>query len=150
MGSPVRAALLTLVGSALALALVSGIGACTTSAAVTVTDAWVRATPPGAASSAGYAVISNLSANDDTLVGITTPSAAAVMLHDTSTDASGMTAMTSMSRLPLKAGSSVALVPGGRHLMLDGLRGGLTAGSIVELDLIFEHAGTVVVRAVVR
>jgi len=55
-----------------------------------------------------------------------------------------------VSRLDVPAGGSVQLKPGSYHLMLMGLTGDLVAGKTIPLELVFEHAGKIVVMAAVR
>ena len=98
--------------------------------------------------SAAYLTIT--SAGADALVSVTSPAAAMVQMHQTSTDASGVTSMGPVLRCEIPAGQPVALKPGGQHLMLMGLTRDLTAGGTLELDLVFEHAGKVVVMADIR
>ena len=140
----------------LAAALAVVLGACSSSAstapsatAPTVTGAWARAAIQGG-TSAAYMTISNPGQTGDTLLGASSPAAASVELHQTMTDASGMTGMSPVERLEVPAGGSVSLAPGGYHLMLMGLSTALEAGSTVEIELAFEHAGKVVVQAEVR
>jgi hypothetical protein len=100
--------------------------------------------------SAAYFTITAPSGSADTLVSATSPAAGMVMLHESATDDSGMTAMDEMTRVDVPAGGSVAFAPGGRHLMLTDLTGPLVPGTTIELDLVFEHAGMVVVQAEIR
>jgi periplasmic copper chaperone A len=124
-----------------------GSGATTT--VPSITDAWVR---PASASaeSAAYLTITNPSGTDDTLVSASSPAATTVGLHETATDGSGMTGMHAIGHCAIPARASVQLTPGSTHLMLMGLRQDLVAGSSIQLDLVFEHAGTVVVKAQIR
>ena len=55
-----------------------------------------------------------------------------------------------MAQLDVAAGATVSLQLEGMHLMLTGLTGPLRVGDHVELDVTFQHAGTVVVEAEVR
>ena len=57
---------------------------------------------------------------------------------------------TRRSLVDLPAGESVEFKPGSYHVMLMGLSNDLTVGGTIELDLVFEHAGTVVVKAEIR
>jgi periplasmic copper chaperone A len=120
-----------------------------TAAGPSITDAWVR---PAVATgeSAAYLTITNPSGIDDTLMSATSPAAATVGLHETSTDGTGMTGMHAIVHCAIPARASVRLTPGSMHIMLMGLRQDLVAGSSIELDLVFEHAGAVVVRADIR
>jgi hypothetical protein len=133
---------LLLLGAAIALAACSN-------GAPAVRDAWVR---PAAVDgvSAAYFTVTAPSGPGDALVSATSPAAGMVMLHETATDDTGMTGMDEMARVDIPAGASVAFAPGGRHLMLTDLTGPLVPGAIIELDLVFEHAGVVVVKAEVR
>jgi periplasmic copper chaperone A len=114
-----------------------------------VTGAWVRAAPAGA-QSAAYFTIGNGTGADDTLVGVSTTAAQSAGLHQTTTDSTGMTGMQMTESIKVPAGGSVALQPGGYHVMLTGLASALKAGASVELMLTFERAGVVRVTAEVR
>jgi copper(I)-binding protein len=115
---------------------------------ITVGDAWARPAGAGQASAA-YLRITNGTLDEDTLVGASTSAAASASIHRTTTDANGMTGMEA-ARLPIPAGQTVRLEPGGYHVMLMGLTGDLTPGGQLELTLTFEHAGPLNVRADVR
>ena len=73
-----------------------------------------------------------------------------VEVHETSVDGAGMTDMQPVAKVVIPAGQSVVFKPGSYHLMLMDLTAELTAGETIELDLVFEHAGKVVVRAAIR
>lgn len=91
---------------------------------------------------AGYLVLEG-GDGPDRLVGASSPSAASVSLHRT--DASG--AMVDTDAIDLPAGGEVPFLPGGDHLMLEGLVAPLVPGSSVVLDLEFATAGVVRVEA---
>jgi copper(I)-binding protein len=114
-----------------------------------VSDAWVRAVADVGQPSAAYLVIANGTGAADALLSVSTPAAGMAGLHETMTSG-GMTSMTEIPRIDVPAGSTVQLAPGGRHVMLMQLSAPLVAGAKVELDLVFEHAGRVVVQAEVR
>lgn len=133
-----------------AIAAVS-LAACSPAAAApTVSGAWVRATAAAGQPTAAYMTIANAGGGPDALLSASTPAASSVEIHQTSTDASGMTGMTPVRVVDIPAGGSVTLRPGGTHLMITGLAEPLTAGGTLELRLVFEHGGTVVVQAEVR
>jgi copper(I)-binding protein len=144
---------LALVGAALVVAM--GLGACASGggssagAAPTVSGAWVR--PPQAAGlpAAGYLVITGGS-RADALIGVASPIAGMAMLHQTSTDSTGMTGMQEVDRLDIPAGATISLQPGGYHLMFSDLTGTITVGSTVQIVLTFEQAGKVTVQAAVK
>ena len=115
----------------------------------TVTDAWARPAP-GGGQSAAYFTITNPATTTEALVSATSPGASMVTVHETSVDGAGMSDMHPVAKVDIPAGQSVLFKPGSYHLMLMGLTGDLTAGGTIELHLVFEHAGTVVVKAAIR
>jgi copper(I)-binding protein len=134
-----------------ALAAGALLGACAGAAGkVTVDGAWARAAAAGG-NSAAYMAITNTGGDADALTAVT---AAAVtdtaQIHETSKDASGMTAMHPVERIPVAAATTVTLEPGGYHVMLMNLTQPLVAGSTVKLELAFERAGRIVVEATIR
>jgi periplasmic copper chaperone A len=118
--------------------------------ALTVGDAWVRAAPAGG-TSAAYLSLTNGRDAPDTLVGVSAPDLTdTASLHETSSDGSGMTGMAHTDSLTIPAGGTVALRPGGFHIMIMDLKQDLAAGDRVPLVLTFEQAGVVNVDAEVR
>lgn len=103
-----------------------------------VKDAWVRGTVPAQRSSGAFMQIT--SPAGATLTGASSPVAEAVELHEMSMDG-GTMRMRPLPRLPLPAGQSVELTPGGYHIMLLGLKQPLAAGTSVPLTLLFEQGG---------
>lgn len=91
---------------------------------------------------AGYLVLVG-GDTPDRLVGASSPSATSVNLHRA--NASGAMAFSAAVDVP--AGAEVPFVPGGSHLMLEGLVSPLRPGDVVTLDLEFDEAGTVRVDA---
>jgi copper(I)-binding protein len=123
-----------------AFAVLSLLAAC--AAAVeppAISDAWIRATPPGARTAAAYLTITG-GAAADRLVGASTPAAGAVEIH-THVAAGGLQRMVRLEDLGLPAGEPVRLEPGGMHLMLLDLAAPLEAGTKVRLSLRFAAAG---------
>lgn len=144
---PMRSRLILVLVSVVAASVV----ACSPGAAApTVSGAWVRPPMGTDQAAAGYMVIANSSGQADALLSASSPSASSVEIHQTSTDMSGMTGMQPIARLDVPAGGTVKLEPGGYHLMIMGLAKPLAVGDKLELDLVFEHAGKVVVQAEVR
>jgi copper(I)-binding protein len=144
--------------SILSLLLVLSVAACGSAASnttqpaggfVSIKGAWVRAAQSGG-TTAAYMTITNGTRADDTLVAVSTPVAASASIHETSTDASGMTGMHPVEGIKIPAGGTVTLEPGGYHVMLMGLTGDLAAGQVVRLTLTFKTAGTIEVSAEVR
>jgi len=115
-----------------------------------VTDAWVRPPMGPDRPGAGYLTITNTFGADDALIGVSSPVATSVEMHETMADDSGMVGMAPLDRIDVKVGSVVKLEPGGYHLMLMGVAGMPPVGGTVQLTLTFQHAGDVVVQAEVR
>ena len=149
---PIR--LVALLASLLVVASLAGCSSAATTApsaaAPTVSDAWVRPPMGSGQPAGGYMIITNPGGQADALVGVSSPVATSVEIHETTTDASGMTGMHPVDRLDVPAGGSVTLQPGGYHLMLMGVTQPLAVGTTVELDLVFEYAGDVTIQAEVR
>lgn len=143
------------VGCVLVLLGLVAIGAAGCSSAATpppsaliVADAWARPAPVGG-DTAAYLTITN-PGTADVLLSVQCTIAGSTMLHETSTDASGMTGMSMLDTLPVPAGATVRLEPGGAHLMIGGLTRALVEGEHLELRLVFEHAGEIVIPATIR
>jgi len=119
-----------------------------TAAVVTAADAWCRPSPNGA--KAGGCYVTLTAATDDRLTGGSTPRAGEIQVHEMKTE-NGMMKMAQLTEgLPLPAGQTVGLAPGGNHLMLIGLTAPLVAGETVPLTLKFASAPSVTVQAAVR
>jgi len=116
-------------------------------AGLTVDGAWARVSPMVERAGAAYMVIRSQSAADDALVGATSPAAAVVEMHLSEEDAQGMMTMHPVPEIPVPAGGSVELAPGGYHLMLIDLVAPLVEGADVELVLTFRSGATLTVQA---
>jgi len=139
-----------LVLSLLTLAAIALVAACSASgSSVKTADAWARPGSSGA-ETAAYLTITNSGSAADSLLSASSPSAASVELHETSMDSSGMTGMHPVDKIEIPAGGSVTLEPGGKHLMVMGLTKDLAVGDQLEVDLVFQNAGTVKVQAEVK
>ena len=122
---------LTVAGSALAQ-----------SSGIAVTDAWSRATPPGAKAAAAYITIANSGADGDQLVAASTPVAGKAQVH-TTINANGVMQMRPVPALDVKPGATVTMKPGGYHIMLTELKQPLKVGESFPLHLQFAKAGAV-------
>lgn len=134
--------------AAVCAALLAGAAA---QAQVRVQDAWVRATVPQQQATGAFLHIT--STTDAKLVQVSTPAAAVAEIHEMAMDGNVMR-MRAISALELPAGKTVALQPGGYHLMLMQLKGALKDGEAVPLRLVVETRDgkrqTVEVSAAVR
>jgi hypothetical protein len=111
-------------------------------AQITITDAWARATAPGAKIAAGYMTIRNAGKNPDKLVAASSPAAEKVQTHVTVKDGD-IFRMREVKGYDIPAGGSFELKPGGAHLMLVNVRPPLKEGERVPLTLRFERGGEV-------
>jgi periplasmic copper chaperone A len=129
-------------------ALVAGLAwACAASAAepsIHIVDAWARATPPGVENGAVYFKILN-HGGADKLVGARSSAARGAEIH-ASVARNGVDEMRRIQALPIGAGASVELAPGGTHVMLVGLAAPLAPGAKVALTLVFAAAGEIAVE----
>jgi copper(I)-binding protein len=116
-------------------------------ATIQVTGAMCRPTPAGRQMTGCYLTLTTTTA--DRLVSVTSPAANLVQIHESRIE-SGMMMMNELKEgLPLPAGETVALAPGGNHLMLLGVKEPLVAGDTVALTLTFEASPPVEVTATV-
>ena len=110
----------------------------------------MRATAPGMPSSAAYVSIANHSDAADRLAAAETAVARRVEIHSMEMDNGVMRMRAVDGGLPIAAGGSVHLAPGGLHIMLMGLTTQLAADSQHEITLVFEKAGEITVTATVK
>ena len=106
-------------------------------------NAWTRATPGGAKIAGGYITIENKGAAADKLIGGSSPAAGKVEVHEMAMDNGVMKMRPVKDGLPIPAGQSVKLAPGGYHIMLMELKAPLKKGGKVPITLNFEKAGAV-------
>ena len=146
-------------------------------ALVSVSDPWARQSPMMASMGAAYMNLVG-GDTDDALVSASVPTsvAASVELHETtmsddsagdssmddsmgdsmdgpmddSMNGGGMMTMKQVTSIPIPAGQTVNLEPGGYHVMLIDLAGPLTPGTTLELTLTFASGETLTVPTEVR
>jgi len=106
-------------------------------------NAWTRATPGGAKVAGGYISIENKGAAADKLIGGSSPAAGKVEVHEMTMDNGVMKMRPVKDGLPIPAGQSIKLAPGGYHIMLMELKAPLKKGDKVPVTLNFEKAGAV-------
>lgn len=107
--------------------------------AVSVIDAWVREQATLGAVTSAYFVVCNRTAKDATLVGAASDLAAAVEIHETARDATGVVSMRRAPALTVAPGAALRLAPGGRHVMLLGLKRPAPAGGVASITLQFNE-----------
>jgi periplasmic copper chaperone A len=144
--------------AALALVLlIVPLAACTGGPAaaesIQITNAWARTSPAMATNGAVYMDIANSATTNDALTAASVDAAIAATteIHEAvAGHGDGMMGMRPVERIDIPAGGTVALEPGGYHVMLLDLAAPLEAGSTLEVRLTFERAGEIVVTAEVR
>ncbi|MEP7242524.1 MAG: copper chaperone PCu(A)C [Gammaproteobacteria bacterium] len=112
-----------------------------------VQNAWMRSVP-GADTAAVYLVLRNTGVQPVIVIGVRSPVASHVMIHETST-ANGTSQMRMHDKLVVAPGQSVSFQPGGLHIMLSGLKKSVLIGQTVPLVLL-TNDGQVQVAALVR
>lgn len=128
-------------------------------AEIEIEGEWARTSPMATDRGAVYMMIT--SAVDDALVSASVPAevAGTVEIHETvtvtddtgmgTTESTGMgmgmggeMTMRPVDKIDLPAGETVALIPGGYHIMLLGLVAPLEAGTTIEVTLTFDSGAT--------
>ncbi|MEM8813536.1 MAG: copper chaperone PCu(A)C [Pseudomonadota bacterium] len=110
---------------------------------LTINEPWARATPPNARVGAGYGVLINTGNEPDRLLGGESAVSERIEIHDMKVQDGVMIMRPITDGLEIPAGGSVALKPGGYHIMFIGLNDGLKEGQSAKAILRFERAGAV-------
>lgn len=134
----------------IALGLGLALAGAASAATIKVENAWIRATPPGAPTAAGYATIVNEGSAPDRLLSASTSAAASVLPHTMSTAGGIMRMRAATGGLPIGPKATLRLSPDGDHLMLMGVKRPLKAGEHVRMVLKFQRAGEVAADFAVR
>lgn len=114
-----------------------------------IRDAWARATPPRAPAGGAFLTVVNGGTAPDTLLSAGGTVAKSVELHTHLREGEVMR-MQQVPSIDIPAGQSVALAPGGLHIMLIGLPQPLAEGASFPLELTFAKAGKVTVTVDVK
>lgn len=108
-----------------------------------VVDPVIFETFRSAPAAGGFMTIRNEGAADDVLEAVRAP-VPRVEIHRSEVDEKGMATMTPVDGLPVPAGGTVELRPGGLHVMFMGLKDmPLKAGDTLPATLVFRDAGEV-------
>ena len=114
---------------------------------IAVTDAWSRASTPGAQTAAIYVTVT--AGQPDRLTAASTPVATTAELHLSQMHDGVMEMRPVPGGLPVTPGTPIHMAPGGYHIMLLGLKQPLKQGDQIPVTLTFEHAGARTVQALV-
>lgn len=112
--------------------------------AITIGHPYARATAAGQATGGAFLTLANGGGAADRLLSVGADVAQSAELHSMSMEGNVMR-MRAMPAIELPAGQTVALQPGGWHIMLIGLKAPLKAGEHFPLKLRFEQAGELTV-----
>lgn len=96
-----------------------------------------------------YVTLSNAGPQADALISASSDTARAAELHEVQ-QAEGVMKMRPVKSIPVPAGGTVELKPGGYHIMLLDLKKDLKPGDTVPVTLSFEHGGELRIEAAVR
>lgn len=111
--------------------------------ALTLTAPYSRATLPNAPVGGGFLTITNTGTEDDVLLSAASPAAGHMEVHEMKMEGEVMKMRELADGLPIPAGATVELKPGGYHLMLMELKDRLVEGETVAVTLTFATAGTI-------
>jgi periplasmic copper chaperone A len=115
-----------------------------------ISNVWARATPGRSRTAAVYIErISNFGQQVDSLIGIRSPIASKISIHQTKIEA-GIAKMRPVEELEIHVGRPVSLKPSGLHVMLVGLQQPLKEGSKFSMVLEFKTAGKIEVVVAVK
>lgn len=131
----------------LATLLVSACGS--SSAELTVQDAWARPASKGE-NGAAYFVIENRTDSHDALTGASTDIASAAEAHMSMQTDQGVMTMSMQDSVQILPGENVTFKPGGLHIMLVDLKQDLKVGDTFTLTLSFEKSGDITLEIQVK
>jgi periplasmic copper chaperone A len=142
----------TVLSLLLALCLAPGLAAAHDyrAGSIAIAHPFARATLPGATVGGAYMGLRNEGATPDRLVAASTPAAERVEFHAMSMEGDVMRMAPLAGGIEIPAGETVAIAPGGLHLMLLGLKAPLAQGSRVPLTLDFASGARVEVELAVE
>lgn len=116
---------------------------------IQIQDPWVQAAPPNVKILAAYLEIKNNGEKPKILTNVTSPDFGEVGIHQ-SVMHGDMVHMEQLKELTIPQRASVALKPGGLHLMLMDAKKQLRVGDQVSMTLTFKNGEKIAVKATVR
>ena len=121
------------------------VAACQPARQVAIDRPWVRLSAVPANPSAAYFTVKG-GPKDETLTAVSAPAATRAEMHE-SMGKGGMMTMTPLKLVALRAGDSVTFAPGGKHVMLFGLKPAVKPGGTTPLTFTFASGQTITVDA---
>ncbi|MEM7034843.1 MAG: copper chaperone PCu(A)C [Chloroflexota bacterium] len=117
---------------------------------VHIMEPWARGGATTDGNGAIYFQVMNGGESDDVLVSVEGDIANTLEIHETTMNENDVMQMTPLTTLGIPANETVALEPGGKHIMLLGLTKDLTPGETIDLTLNFEKAGAMPITVEIR
>jgi copper(I)-binding protein len=117
---------------------------CVAAEGVSVAEA--RISEPFANTAALYFAATNHGAGPDRLVAVSSDAVEETRLHEMTIDGDGFATMIDADDFVVEPDGDLVLEPGSRHVMLLGTAA-FEAGDVVEVELVWEHAGSMVIEA---
>lgn len=121
-------------------------------AAVTISEPYARATFPMAQSGAVYLTITNTGEMTRVLSAVTVNDTIAddAQIHTTDMNGDMMQMRQVTEGIPLAANDTITFKPGSYHIMLLGLKQGLSEGNTIALTLVMKNGETIDINATVK
>ncbi len=108
-----------------------------------ISGAWAKAMLPNQKVAGGFLTVVNTGTADDRMIAVASPASPDVQMHEMAMDGEVMKMRQLSDGIPVPAGATVELAPGGLHLMFMRVPEPFQEGDTVDVTLTFEHAGTV-------
>lgn len=109
---------------------------------IEIIDPWAAPTPRGIDTGGGYLSIVNRQDFEDSLIGVSSPRAARVSLHEMNMDGAVMR-MRALEEIPIAPGQRLDLTAGSYHLMFEEIDAPFVEGETVPVTLTFRERGQV-------
>ncbi|MEM7693190.1 MAG: copper chaperone PCu(A)C [Pseudomonadota bacterium] len=132
--------------AAIAVAVGSVVPAAAQSESAVVENAWSRASIGTRRPGVAYMQIRNVGASPITLTGVEADLAEMAEIHRTSTNDQGVSMMAPAGEVEIAPGATVALEPGGLHVMLRKLKRPMNQGDSFSLRISLSDGGEVSVE----
>lgn len=130
-------------GGMTATAAAQGAGPLAKIGEIEISAGFTKAMLPGQPVGGGFLTIHNGGKSDDRLVSATSSTAGHVALHEMQMQGTVMQMRELKDGIPVPAGATVELAPGGLHMMFEQVKEPFKEGGKVPVTLIFEKAGKV-------
>jgi len=117
---------------------------------LTLTNGFTFATLPNQPVGGGFVTVTNTGSTDDVLIKAASPAAGYMEIHTMSVEDGIMTMRELADGLPIPAGETVVMKPGGFHIMFMDLPGPLVEDEMATVTLTFQNAGDVTVTLPIK